>query len=74
MQRNDKIGSDLKSWGQVLMDKMRQEMWERAKNRLRQEATENAINGHPFTTVLHEMDLIEQRNLIFGSSNTGDEK
>jgi len=56
------------------MDKMRQEMWERAKNRLRQEATENAINGHPFTTVLHEMDLIEQRNLIFGSSNTGDEK
>ena len=55
------------------MDSMRQEIWERAKNRLRQEATENATNGKLWEVIL-TMDSIEEQNLIFGSPTSRKEK
>ncbi len=51
------------------MDKMRKEMWERAKDRLRQEAPNYAIDRDLCMLILR-MNLIEERNLIFGSLNT----
>ena len=49
------------------MDKMRQEMWKRAKRTAYNDAINNAAAGHPCATILYEMELIEQKNLIFGS-------
>lgn len=52
------------------MDKMRQEMWNRAIDRLGQEAREDAANGKLWEPLLL-MKKVEQENLIFGSSYTG---
>lgn len=52
------------------MDKMREEMWKRARHRLHQQAVEDAYSGKLWEVLL-TMNVIDERRLIFGSSYTG---
>ena len=53
------------------MDKMefRKAMYKRAERTAYVNALQKAANGHPCPLVLYEMELIEQKNLIFGNGS-----
>ncbi len=49
---------------------MREEMWVRAENRAYSDAIQKAHNGDIMATINLQIELIDQRNLIFGTHFT----
>ena len=54
------------------MDKMRQEMWKRAKDRIWKESVSLVLRGEYVYD--YGFRMIKEYNLIFGSPNTGSGK